>query len=151
MDTLFLDRFEEYADEVVRTPHKRKSKPTDRKIKEKEATNTPNERITKHIDRLKLQWSNVPEEKQKENLEKYYKWVEISLKDKQPLFEESDLDIVVNKKITKVTHKPTGFFALSIGLESDHLRQRDAEINLYNKINKHYKDWTKASIVIPHS
>ena len=64
-------------------------------------------------------------------------------KGKQPLFQESDLRVNINNKITTITHKPTGYYAVSVGLESDHLRQRDAETNLYNRIDRHFRDWTK--------
>ncbi len=142
---LDVDRFEDFTDEIICTPHKRKSRPTDRKTKEVAKPETPDERVDVHLNKLKLQWSDLDETKQQEKISNYYKWVEISLREKQPLYQESDLDIEVKDKITKITHKPTGYFALSVGLESDHLRQRDAEINLYNRIDRHYKDWTRTS------
>ena len=42
---LDVDRFEDFTDEVVRTPHKRKSRPTDRKIKEAPKPETPDEKV----------------------------------------------------------------------------------------------------------
>lgn len=142
---LDVDRFEDFADEVIRTPHKRKSKPTDGKVKENIKEETPDQKVDKYLNRLKLLWSNLPQEEQENKLNSYYSWVKSSLALNEPIFEENQLLIKNERKMTKVTHIPTEMFGLDIGLEDERMRIINAKDKAYLRVDRHFKDWTRTS------
>lgn len=143
--SLDFESFDDFENEKHRRGGSRKSRPADRKTKETVQDETPEKKVERRIEKLKLEWHDLDKDQQNQNFITYYKWVKTSLREKQPLYEESDLEIQVNDKITILKHMPTGYFALSVGLESEHLRKRDAEINLYNRIDRHFQNWSKTS------
>lgn len=144
--TLNIDAFEDFELEEVRPHGRRKPKPTDRKIKENLNKETPEEKVEVYLSRLKLQWSNLPQEEQEKKLSTYITWVKNSLAVNEPLFEENELLIKSERKISKVTHIPTGMFSLDVGIEDERTRVINAKDKAYLRVDRHFMDWTRTSL-----
>jgi len=93
-------------------------------------------------------WADLPEEERASKLKGYYDWVRDSLKDSYPSMKDADLHTEVTGtygKYTKVTHVPTGYFGLSLGIESDSSRLLDAKDKLDSLLTGHLRQWENAS------
>ena len=150
--SLDFDEYDDYADREIgwrRSARRRGGEKKIDKLKptEAKATNTPESRILEQLKKFEPVDDVMSAEELEEKKKIYLSWVNASLEIKEPLFDDEDLVASENfdKNLSKVTHVSTGIYDFGFGGESMHINTRDAKINLYNKLDKHLKDWRRSS------
>lgn len=145
-----VDSYEDF--EQTFEPHtsggRRKPQETDKRRKARE--NSPeffDEKVKKHIEWMKSEWDDLPQAEQDTRLSAYFDWIKTSLKDKEPSFEDTDLEITVNSKskTTTVIHKPSARYGQDIGIDDEKSRLINAKDKAYIMVDWHYRDWARTS------
>lgn len=138
---------EEYEDSLRREIHLKHKSPHSHKnhssedLKKEIQTNSESA-VRKYVNNVFEKWE---EPVKTEKLEAYRSWVQESLKDNYPVFEEEDLTRKEGAGWVKITHTPTLYGAIGSGEETRYLNDRTAQINVFNLIYNHFNLWKETS------
>lgn len=106
---------------------------------------TPETRILNQIVKIELSVAELSEDKKNKSMQNYTEWVQNSLNFKMPEYNVEDVDTKINQNLVILTHKPTTYFAMDSSQQNVTANTKKAEYKLFNMLEKHIKDWQKAS------
>lgn len=140
------EQYEEGQDQVQRIIHRNKPHIKGRNIStenlKKDIQENAEKSIRKYINNV---FETLDEPIKNEKLNAYRLWVQESLKDSYPFFDEEDLTRKEGTGWVKITHTPTLYGAIGSGEETRDLNDRAAQIEVFNLIYNHFNQWKETS------
>lgn len=94
---------------------------------------------------IKNVFDKLEEPVKSRQLKEYRSWVQESLKDNYPYFDEENLTRKEGTGWVKITHTPTLYGSTVSGEETHDLNDRAAQIKVFNLIYNHFNLWKETS------